>query len=284
MILFSTSSTRHLAFHSALRLGLCTIKQFNDGELFVRIDEDVQGQQVWVLAATQAPAENLIELFFLLDALERAGAHINLCITYFGYARQVIAAPGEACSARIITDFLKNFTILQTYIIHPHTMLLHDYLSFTAIRDIDFFCKQAQVYDAIAAPDKGAIALATEVAATCNKELIILNKVRPHHDKVEIEVVDGSVAGKKVLLVDDIISTGNTLAQAAMALKKREAIAVAAAATHGIFSSDSYQILEESVLEKIVVTNTVAHNAQGKISIFDIGPFIQKIMLTSKKL
>ena len=95
MILFSTRSTRHLASNIALRPGVCTIKQFSDGELFVRIDEDVQGQHVWVLAGTQSPAEHLLELFFLCDALVRAGAHINLFITYFAYARQIVQSPGK---------------------------------------------------------------------------------------------------------------------------------------------------------------------------------------------
>jgi ribose-phosphate pyrophosphokinase len=281
MILFSTNATRHLASRIALQPGMCTIKQFNDGELFVRIDEDVQGKQVWVLAATQAPAHHLLELFFLLDALQRAGAHINLFITYFAYARQIIAAPGEACSACVITTFLKNFILIKTYILHPHSILLHDYLPFTAIRDMDFFCEQAAAYDAVAAPDKGAYALAKEIAEFCNKELIELTKMRPDHDTVEIVAINGSVEHKKVLLVDDIISTGRTLAQAASALKKLGAHSIAAAATHGVFSPGSHQLLEQSVLEKISVTNTIAQHSHGKITIIDISPLIQKIMLTS---
>ena len=171
MILFATSSTRHLASNIAIRSGAYTIKQFSDGELFIRIDEDVQDKDVWVLAATQAPAEHLLELFFLLDALQRAGAHINLCIAYFAYARQVVAAPGEVCAAQVISAMLKNFIIAKIYIIHPHSILLHDYLSFIAVQDVDFFYKQAEGYDAIAAPDKGAYTFAREIAEHCSKEL-----------------------------------------------------------------------------------------------------------------
>ena len=89
MILFSTRSAQHLASKIALNHGSCTIKQFSDGEIFVRVDEDIQDKHVWVLASTQAPAENLLELFFLCDALKRAGAHMSVLITYFAYARQV---------------------------------------------------------------------------------------------------------------------------------------------------------------------------------------------------
>jgi ribose-phosphate pyrophosphokinase len=278
MILFSTTSTRHLASNIALPQGKCTIKQFNDGELFVRIDEDVQDKDVWVLAATQAPAEHLLELFFLLDVLQKAQARINLFITYFAYGRQVVAPAGEACSAQVISSILQNFIISKIYIMHPHNQLLHNFLSFTGVQDLEFFCKQAAAYDAIAAPDKGALSFAHEVAQTCKKDLIKITKKRPDHDQVEIVTIDGTVTGKKVLLIDDIISTGRTLVQAAQELKKLGATSIAAAATHGIFSPGSYQLLENSIIEKVSVTNTIAQHLQGKITVFDISPFIQKIM------
>lgn len=282
MILFSTNSARHLAAQIPLRPGACTIKKFSDGELFVRIDEDVHDKAVWVLAATQAPAEHLLELFFLLDALQRSGAHINLFITYFSYARQVIAARGEACTAQVVSAVLKNFIIEKTYILHPHSNLLHDYLPFTAVRDVDFFCSQAESFDAIAAPDKGAFVLAREIAESCSKELILLTKTRPDHEKVKIVAVDGLVERKKVLLIDDIISTGRTITEAAHALKKMGAISVAAAATHAVLSSDARQLLEQSPLEKVYVTNSIAQASQGKITVIDISRFIQTSMLSNK--
>lgn len=278
MILFSTTATQHLASHIALPHGKCTVKQFNDGELFVRIDEDVQDKDVWVLAATQAPAEHLLELFFLLDVLQKAQARINLFITYFAYGRQVVAPSGEACSAQVISTILQNFIISKIYIMHPHNQLLHNFLPFTGVQDVDFFCKQAASCDTIAAPDKGALSFAHEVAQTCKKDLIKITKKRPDHDKVEIVTIDGAVMGKKVLLIDDIISTGRTMVQAAQELKKLGAVSIAAAATHGVFSPGAHQLLENSIIEKISVTNTIAQHSQGKITIFDISPFIQNIM------
>lgn len=281
MKLFSTSSTRHLASNIALSPGLCTIKQFSDGEIYVRIDEDVQGQTVWVLAGTQPPAENILELFFLCDALSRAGAHINALITYFAYARQVIAAPREASSTAVISTAIKNLNLEGLYIIHPHSVLLHDFLQFTAIRNTDFFCELAADYDTIAAPDKGAHVLAQEIAEMSNKNLILLTKTRPEQEEVKIVSIDGQVTDKKILIVDDIISTGHTITCSAQALKKLGAKAVAAAVTHGIFSLDSYQLIEESPLEQVFVTNTIAQKEHCKITVVDISQFIQKIMLTS---
>jgi ribose-phosphate pyrophosphokinase len=279
MKLFATKSAQHIAERITLEKGICTTKQFSDGELFVRIDEDVQGQHVWVLAGTQAPADNLLEFFFLCNALLRAGAHIHAIITYLSYVRQIVALPGEAHTAEVITNFIKYFPLQELLVIHPHSMALLDLMPCTAIRDTDFFCKQAELYDAIAAPDKGATAFAREIAAYCNKELILLSKTRPEKEQVAITAVNGDVAHKKILLVDDIISTGRTLAECAHALAKRGATSVSAAATHGVFSPGSYELLEQSPLEKITVTNTIAEHERGKIAIVDTSPFIQKIIL-----
>lgn len=278
MKLFSTRSAQHLAANISLDHGACTIKQFSDGELFVRIDEDVQSKHIWILASTPPPAENLFELFFLCDALLKAGANLNVCITYLSYIRQIVAAPGESCTAHVIANFIKSFPINNLYIMHPHSTILHNFLPFTMIRDTDFFCRQAAGFDAIAAPDKGATLLAQEIATSCKKELILLSKTRPDKEQVEITAVNGQPAHKKILLVDDIISTGRTITQCAHALKKLGAIEVAAAATHGVFSPDCYQLLEQSPLSTISVTNTIAQQAKGKITVVDTSPFIQKIM------
>lgn len=278
MLLVATSAARHLAAGIQMRMLASTIKTFSDGELFVRIDEDVHGRDVWVVAATQAPAEHLLELFFLLDALQRAGARIHLFITYFAYARQVVAAPGEACSAQVIGNILRTFTITKTYILHPHSELLHTFMPFTAVRDIDFFCKQAIGIDAIAAPDKGAYALAREVAQICGKELILLTKRRPDHDIAEIVAVEGSVAHKKILLVDDIISTGRTLVESAQALINLGAVSVAAAATHGVFAADARTRVEQSSLTAISVTNSIDQQAEGKIQVVNISGYIESVM------
>lgn len=281
MILFSTRSTRHIAKNMALQQGAATIKQFRDGELFVRIDQDVQDKNVWILAGTQPPAENLLELFFLCDALLRAGAQINLFVTYLAYVRQIIAAPGEACAAQVIASMVKNFPVKQICILHPHSNSLHDFLPFTAMRDMDFFCKQAAEFDAIAAPDKGAVILAQDIAKSCNKELIFFTKTHPEKELVEIVSVNGNATGKKVLLVDDMISTGQTITECAHTLKKMGAKAIGAAITHGIFSPGAEQLLEQSPIQKLSVTNSIAQTFHPKVTVVDISTFIQKSILLS---
>lgn len=282
MIIFSNNAAyhlaRHISAHISMQWGNYVIKHFSDGEIFVKINEEVYGKEVWIIAATQPPADNLIELFFLIDALQRAGASINLLITYFSYGRQVVAAPGEAHSAQVICSTLKNFVFSQIVIMHPHDILLHDFLLFEALYDLEFFCKQAEEYDAIAAPDEGASVLAKKIAEICKKDLILLTKTRPKHEEVKIMSIDGPATSKKILLVDDIISTGRTLCAAAQKLKESGAASVSAAATHGIFAPGAYDLIGKSELEKIYVTNTIAQHSQGKIKVIDISATIGKII------
>lgn len=286
MILFSTCTMLEISKNIKLPQGSCTLKKFSDGELYVHINDDIKGKTVWLLAATQPPAEHMLELFFMLDALKRAGAaQINLFISYFAYARQLKTITGEASSAQVICDILKTFAINKIFIIHPHdNSMLHNFLSYTDLLDIDFFCNKAAKYDAIAAPDKGAHIFAEKIAKACNKEIVFLTKKRPEQEQVEIIALDGTVNNKKILLVDDMISTGRTMIESAEFLKKMGAKTVSAAAMHGVFSPGSHERLQTSIIEKIYVTNTIEQQAQGKVEVTDIAPYISKIIKENSEI
>jgi ribose-phosphate pyrophosphokinase len=284
MIIYYTRSTEYLAQQIALPQAPRIIKEFSDGELYVKTEQEVQAEEtVWILASTEPPATNLVELFLLLDALTHQGTqNIHLFFSYFGYARQSIAQPGEAHSTELICNILRTFPISKTFIVHAHAApILQTYLPFTNVIDLNFFCSIAKAYDVIAAPDKGAAPFAKEVAHACNKDMIFLQKRRPAHDQVTIESVDGAVTGKKVLLVDDIISTGRTLVEAAQALVGLGATEVSAAATHGIFAPGSVERLTASPLTHIHVTNTPQRVAQGKIQVYDESSFIESVIRKS---
>lgn len=232
-MLFYTRSAAHLADAIGLPRTLYTIKQFSDGELYLKLDAPVAGQTVTVVTATNAPAEHMLELFFLLDALTRAQvSSINLLCTYFAYARQSIAYAGEELSAGFVADTLARFPVTKTVIIHAHAAEhLRKLIPFENKIDTDFFCSVAADYDIIAAPDQGVFAFAQDIAQRAGRKAVFLHKKRPEHDQVTIQALDGSVAGKRVLLIDDIIATGNTLIAAAKALKDAGATAVSAAAS-----------------------------------------------------
>lgn len=282
MIVFFTRSVTHLIEKMKVPKARIIIKQFSDGELYIKIDETVQHKEVWVIAATNPPAENLLELFFLLDALVREGVQkINLFFSYFGYARQVIAAPGEACSAQLICDLLKKFPLGQVYVLHIHAAdIVKTFLTMTNIIPMDFFCSLAKNYDIVAAPDRGAFDFAQRVAQQSGKHAVFLKKIRHEHEKVRIESVDGTVVGKKIILVDDMISTGNTLIESCKALENLGALEVSAAATHGIFSAGAVERLQESLLKKIYVTNSLPVRSQGKIEVHDISKLIESVITT----
>lgn len=199
MIIFSNRAAAHLVNKMQLPKADCTIKQFSDGEIYLKINQDIKKHDIWVIACTQPPAENLLELLLLLDTLMDAGAQkINLFFPYFGYARQAKSVAQEAQSAKYICNTLTQFPLDKIVMIHPHsTSILQNFLRFTNLIDMNFFCTVAQHYDMIAAPDQGAAEFALHVATQCKKEIVYLQKTRPTHEEVIIKSVDGNVAGKK---------------------------------------------------------------------------------------
>lgn len=280
MIVFSNRAAAHLLDTMHLPKGNSIIKQFSDGEVYIKIESDIKNKKVWVVASTQAPAENLLELFFLLDALTRMGAqHINIFIPYFSYARQAVAQPGEAGSAQRICKILEQFPLGTIKIMHVHAApLMHSFLQFENVIDINFFCNVAKEYDCIAAPDKGAAEFSQKIAHECQKEIVFLKKIRPDHEYVKIESLTGNVIGKKILLVDDIISTGRTMIEAAQVLKNGGALEVSAAATHGIFTNGAHERFAKSVVQKIYVTNTLKNIQPDHIIVYNISKYIELII------
>jgi ribose-phosphate pyrophosphokinase len=277
MKLFYTRSTNYLSTTINLPKGNYTVKNFSDGELYVKLVEDVKDQTVWAIASTYAPGDNLIELFLLLDALQRSGAHINLFMPYFGYARQDQAGPGEALSAQVISNFLKSFKLNKICIIDAHSRHLHEYLEFVNLMFVDIPCDLVTDYKAVAAPDKGAYDLASAIAQRCHKDLLLFTKARPEQEKVTILSMAGTVTGEPVLIVDNLISTGNTILNAAAHIRSQGVRDIAVFAVHALFSQETLIKLEESPLTKIMVTNTVPQTStNSKLIVLDIGPFIEK--------
>ena len=279
MKLITTQSARHLAYNIPLEKIDYTIKHFSDGELYLKLNQAVQHEDIWILTSTQAPADNLLELCFLLDALERWQARsIRIFFSYFAYARQTRAASGEALSAHVISTLLTPYQVTHTHILHAHAAAeLESFLPFTNEIDFDFFCTAAKDVDIIAAPDHGAAQFAQKVASKAHKDVIYLNKRRPEHEKVIIEMTNAEVNGKRILIVDDIISTGNTLMQAARQLRSAGATYIAAAATHGLCSTATYHALAQS-FEAIHVTDSIAQKKREGVQVYPCANFIYNIM------
>ncbi len=280
MIVFYTKATQHLS--QSLKIfetGTYISKQFSDGEWYIKLESQVASKEVWVIAATNPPADHLVELFLLLDALQAADAKINIFFTYFGYARQDQPEKGEAASAELMCTLLKTFTIHKIYILHPHSIKLHKYLNFEAVFPNDLICAHAQLYDAIAAPDQGAYELVKKLGAHCDSETIFLTKTRPEQEAVKILEYDGMVRAKRILIVDDMIATGNTIIEVAKTLKKLGATHVSVWATHGIFSGNARHAIEKNGVEKIYVTDSLPQkNHSARIEVVSIASLIERII------
>lgn len=279
MIVFYTQSTLHLKQTLPFEPGAYKAKQFSDGEWYIKLEQDVAGEEVWVIAATNPPADNLIELVLLLDALQRAGAKISLFFTYFAYARQDHPEEGEAASAELVAKILKLFALHTIVILHPHSANLHKYLNFEAVFPNDLMCAIAQKYDAIAAPDQGAYEVVKRLAQICKMQAIYLNKIRPEQETVKILEYDGLVVAKRILIVDDMITTGQTIIHVAKKLKELGATQVSVWATHGIFSGNAYALIEKNGIQKIYVTDSLVQKKDSsKIEVFSIAPLIEAVI------
>ena len=279
MILFNTSCVDQLASRLPFYKGKITRKYFSDGELYIKIEESVAGKKIVVLAATPAPADNILELALLLDALYRAKAHINLILTYGGYTRQQEAAQGEAHATSLISSLVTRISFEKAFIIHAHNARLQHYVSFTDVIPYSFFEPLVLQADAIVAPDKGAQQLAFLLAQKCKLPLILVEKKRPTHEKVEIIAIEGDVAEKRVLIVDDMITTGSTIAVVAHALHARNAKNIIAAATHGIFAGNALENIKDSPISHIYVTNSVNSLLQSEmITRIDLLPEIEQVI------
>lgn len=279
MMVFYTSAAKHLASELPFEQGNYLSKQFSDGEWYIKLEQDVYKKNVWVIAATNPPAEHLLELFLLLNALARAQATINILFTYFGYARQDSPVAGEASSAEVVGTILKIFALKKIIVIHAHSSRLHHYLNFTNVIPTDLIRDTMQLYDAVAAPDQGAHDLVKSIAHACGKESIFLTKIRSEQEKVKILEYDGIVPSRKILIIDDMIATGNTIIEVAKILAQLGADDIGVWATHGIFSGDAIELLNKSIIKKIFVTNTLPQDKKSpKIEVISIAPLIKQII------
>lgn len=277
-MIYGIPSSRHLIDKLDLPKGSCTFKQFTDGEWHVTVHDEVRNKTVWVLAQTGPPADTIIQLLLLCDALKREGAQLNLLITYFGYARQDRYFKGEPVAAELLYRLLQLATPNRIDVIHLHNPdigTLNNHIPY------EFFYDCVEDADIIVSPDKGAQPLAQQIAQHTNRELVMLEKHRPAPEQVELTFI-GDVQDKKVLIVDDMITTGRTILTAAELLYEKGAHSVNVAATHGVFTADARTRLENSSIERVSVTNTLKTQPSGKVRVIEIAPYLQRIIGHSK--
>ncbi len=291
MLLLSGTANRPLAEEVAAHLGqpLCqvTVKHFSDGEIFVKIDENVRGRDVYIIQPTNPPAEHLLELLLLIDAARRASAaRITAVIPYFGYARQDRKdQPRVAISAKLIANMVPTAGADRVLAIdfHSHQMqgffdLPVDHL-YAAPVFVNHY-RQKPLRDlVVVAADVGGAKMARGFAKRLNASLAIIDKRRPSANVAEVMNVVGEVTGKDVIIPDDMIDTGGTMSEAIHALKARGAEDIYCCATHGLLSGPAVERLSNSPVTEVAVTNTInlpPGRKFDKLKILSIAPLLGK--------
>jgi len=270
LMLLAGTANRPLAeeISAFLKQPLCqtTIRRFADGELFVKIDENVRGRDVYIIQPTNPPAENLVELLLLMDAARRASAaRITAVIPYFGYARQDRKdQPRVAISAKLVANLVSSAGADRVLAMDFHSHQLQgffdipvDHLYASPVLTAHY--RQKRLHDpVVVAPDVGSAKMARGFAKRLNASLAIIDKRRPSANIAEVVNVVGDVAGKDCLIPDDLIDTAGTVTEAAAALKRLGARKVFCCATHALLSGPAVERLKASPIEELAVANTIA--------------------------
>ncbi len=249
-------------------LGDVTIRTFADGELWVKFEENIRGQDVFIIQSTNGPADNLIELFLLLDAAVRASANrVTAVIPYFGYGRQDRKdQPRVPISSRVMVDIITttgadriismdlHSTQIQGFASIPFDHLYSRMVLMDTLRELDFTPDKC----AVLAPDVGSAAMGQSYARTLGVHFALIDKRRYAPNKAEVSHLIGDLVGKDVLIIDDMIDTANTTVSAAQAAIDKGANSVIAAATHGVLSDPAIDRLKEAPIKELIITDTIS--------------------------
>lgn len=270
----SKDLTQRIAGHLNLPIGKAHVGRFSDGETTVEIEENVRGRDVFVVQSTCAPSnDNLMELILLADALRRASAaKITAVVPYFGYARQDrrVRSARVPITAKIVADMMAAVGISRLVTVDLHADQIQgffympvDNLYSTPILLDDI---QAQKYKniMIVSPDVGGVIRARAIAKRIpGADLAIIDKRRPRPNEAQVMHIIGDVKDRDCIIVDDIVDTASTLCRAVEALKEHGASKVAAYVTHPVLSGNAIHNINTSLLDEIVVTDTIPLSAEA---------------------
>ena len=258
---------KKIAGHLQIDLGKAVVDRFSDGEVHIEILENVRGKDVFIMQPIFAPAEYLMELLIMTDALHRASAgRITAVIPYFGYCRQDRRAryARVPISAKVVADMISGVQADRALIVDLHADQIQGFFSFpidnvyaspVLLDDIDKHYRGDKI---IVSPDVGGVVRARALAKRLgDSDLAIIDKRRPRPNENQVMNVIGTVQDKSCILIDDIVDTAGTLCKAAKALKENGALKVSAYATHPVLSGPAIERIEQSVIDEVVVTDTI---------------------------
>jgi ribose-phosphate pyrophosphokinase len=280
-----------LAHEIARCLGveLCkvTATRFADGEIFVRIDENIRGSDVFIVQPTNAPAENLMELLLLIDAARRASAaRITAVMPYYGYSRQDRKdQPRVAIGAKLVANMIMSAGADRLLGIDFHQHQLQGFFDIPvdhlyAMPVLTAHFRKKQLRDTVVvAPDVGSAKMARGFAKRLDASLAIIDKRRPRANVSEVVNVVGEVEGRDCILADDMIDTAGTVTEAARALKALGANDIYVCATHAVFSGPAVERLRAAPIQEVIVTDTIdlaPERRFERLTILSVGELLSK--------
>jgi ribose-phosphate pyrophosphokinase len=278
-MLFTGSSNPELAqkivHRLGLRLGCAAVSRFSDGEISIEIDENVRGKDVFVIQSTCAPTnDNLMELILIIDALRRSSAsRITAVVPYFGYSRQDrrVRSSRVPISAKVVADMMAKAGVNRVLTVDLHSEQIQGFFdvpvdnvygSAILIDDIE---RQRYEDLVVVSPDIGGVVRARAIAKQLNDlDLAIIDKRRPKANEAQVMHIIGEVEGRTCLVIDDMVDTAGTLCKAAQALKEHGAAKVIAYCTHAVLSGSAIRNIDASVLDELVVTDTIPLSEEAK--------------------
>jgi ribose-phosphate pyrophosphokinase len=286
-----------IAQYCKVPLTKCQVKRFADMEIFVEIQDNVRGQDVFVLQSTSFPAnDNLMELLILIDALKRASARrVTAVIPYYGYARQDRKpGPRTPISAKLVANLIERAGADRVLTLDLHAGQIQGFFDiptdnlFAApiiARDIQELYTNGDIV--VVSPDTGGVVRARGLAKRIEAPIAICDKRRERPGESEVLNVIGDVKGKRCILIDDIVDSGGTLVNAAEALLKSGATEVMAYITHGVLSGGAVSRIQNSRLKSLVITDSIlpteAVKAAKNIRVLPIAGLIGEAILRTAR-
>ncbi len=284
--LFAGRSNAQLAGDIARKLGQplgqCEIKNFSDGEIWIKYNENIRGGDVFIIQSTNPPSDNLMELLIMLDAAKRASARrVTAVIPYFGYGRQDRKdQPRVSITAKLVANLITHAGADRVITMDLHAPQIQgffdipfDHLYSSAVF-APFFSEEKIPDLAVVSPDVGGIKMARAFATRLGAELILIDKRRPKPNNAEVMNVIGNANKKNILIVDDLIDTGGTFCSAVHALKEQGADKIYGACTHPVLSGRAVSRISDSEVSTLYVTDTITLSekcrSMGKLRVLSV--------------
>ena len=263
--------TAKIAEKAKLNVGNLIVESFSDGEMWVKYDENLRGNDVYIIQSTNAPADNIIELVLLIDAAKRASAEkINVIIPYFGYSRQDRKdEPRVPISAKVMIDMFTNAgadrivtmdlhsTQIQGFTNVPVDNLYGSLILVDALKE-HFSKNKNEKKCVVLSPDIGSNKLSQAYAKKLGAGFAVIDKRRSGHNQSEVAHLVGNLNNRNVIIVDDMIDTAGTILNASKVAKEKGAVSVTVAATHGVLSGKSIERLSGDCIDKVFLSDTIA--------------------------